>query len=96
MTENAKDTVIPAHLVPYVAMGLRVALNELEVRARMQREELASEDGQKIPKLIRAGVEGSARQADELRAMMIRAFEELPDALKPRDDLLTLPEFPTR
>lgn len=91
---SSEDVTIPAHLVPYVAMGIRVALNELEVRARTQREELASEAGKNIPKLIRADVEGSARQADELRAMMIRAYEELPDGLRPQGDLLKLPEFP--
>jgi hypothetical protein len=35
-----------------------------------------------------------ARQADQLRAMLTRAFKELPDALRPEGDLLKLPERP--
>lgn len=87
-----EDVVIPARLVPYVAMGLRVALNELEVRAKMTREELTSEEAKGVPRLIRMGMLGSADTADELRAEMIRAYRKLPDALRPRDDLMKLPE----
>jgi hypothetical protein len=83
-----ESTTIPADLVPYVALGLRVALSELRARAEMQREELASEDAKKIPKAIRMGIEGSANQADELRHEMIRAYRNLPDSLRPRDDLM--------
>ncbi|MFF7408688.1 hypothetical protein [Streptomyces lydicus] len=89
-----QDVTVPADLVPYVAMGLRVALSELRARANQTRKDLASEEAKEIPKLIRQGLEGSANQADDLRAEMIRAFRELPDGLKPREDLLKMPERP--
>jgi hypothetical protein len=91
MSDPENGVTIPADLVPYVAMGLLVALNELEVRAKLTRAELASDEVKKAPKVIRMGMEGSAKQADELRAEMIRAFRYLPDALRPREDLMTMP-----
>lgn len=83
-----ESVTIPADLVPYVAMGLRVALTELRARADLQRDSLTDPEIRKAPKGIRMGIEGSANQADELRAMMIRAYRNLPDSLRPRDDLM--------
>jgi hypothetical protein len=91
MSDLENGVTIPADLVPYVAMGLRVALSELRARAKEQRESLTTPEAKKVPKLIRTGIEGSANQADELRATMIQAYRSLPDALRPREDLMTMP-----
>jgi hypothetical protein len=91
VARQQNGVTIPADLVPYVAMGLRVALSELRARANEQRESLTTPEAKKVPKLIRMGIEGSANQADELRATMIQAYRSLPDALRPREDLMTMP-----
>jgi uncharacterized coiled-coil DUF342 family protein len=83
-----ESTTIPAELVPYVALGLRVALTELRARAELQRDSLNDPEIKKAPRGIRMGIEGSANQADELRHEMIRAYRNLPDSLRPRDDLM--------
>jgi hypothetical protein len=94
VSTDREDVTIPADLVPYVAMGLRVALSELRSRAATARASLDEPEAKDVPKLIRAGIESSASQADEVRAMMIQAFESLPDALKPRADLMDMPQMP--
>jgi hypothetical protein len=93
MTSDESVT-IPAELVPYVALGLRVALTELAARVNLQRDSLTDPDIVKAPKVIRMGIEGSANQGEELRRTLIQGLERLPDVIRPRDDLMTPLERP--
>lgn len=88
-----ENVTIPAHLVSYVALGLRVALSELRSRADLTRKEIeaAKAEGTHMPGAVRMSLEGSAKNADELRAVMVQAYRELPEAIRPRADLMTMP-----
>ncbi|MGW0929572.1 hypothetical protein [Streptomyces sp. NPDC002644] len=89
---NHEPVEVPGELVPYVGLACRLAISELKARANLSRTELAvaREEGN-VPKAILMGIEGSANQADELRAVLVQYLAELPPALRPRPDLLTMP-----